>query len=105
MPTAQEQMDQIAASLKIDTSNPAKIRQRIEMLELLLERSLTIPGINFPIGLDAIVGLVPVIGGNGRLYHLGGPQPWHVEMAAMADGGQYPGGYRGGCGAICRGYI
>ena len=62
MPTAQEQMDQIAASLKIDTSNPAKIRQRIEMLELLLERSLTIPGINFPIGLDAIVGLVPVIG-------------------------------------------
>ena len=31
-------------------------------MEKLLERSFTIPGINFPVGLDAIVGLVPVLG-------------------------------------------
>ncbi|MFM6853017.1 MAG: DUF4112 domain-containing protein [Sphingopyxis sp.] len=62
MASAQDQMDQLAAALKLDTRNPAKIRQRVETLELLLERSLTIPGINMPIGLDAIVGLVPVIG-------------------------------------------
>lgn len=55
-------MDRLAASLKIDTQSPAAIRQRVEMLELLLERSLTIPGIKFPIGLDAVVGLVPVLG-------------------------------------------
>ena len=62
MTTAQDQMDRLAASLKIDTKSPAAIRQRVEMLEMLLERSLTIPGIKFPIGLDAIAGLVPVIG-------------------------------------------
>ncbi len=62
MVLAQEQIDMIAATMKIDTRNPAAIRQRIEMLEMLLERSLTIPGINFPIGLDAVIGLVPMIG-------------------------------------------
>ena len=62
MTTAQDQMDRIAASMKIDTRNPAAIRQRVEMLEMLLERSIVVPGINMPIGLDAIVGLVPVIG-------------------------------------------
>lgn len=38
------------------------IRQRIEAMEHLLERSFVIPGINRPVGLDAIAGLVPVIG-------------------------------------------
>lgn len=28
----------------------------------MLERSLTLPGINRPIGLDAVAGLVPVVG-------------------------------------------
>ena len=42
--------------------DPLAVRQRIEALEHLLERSLVIPGINRPIGLDAIVGLVPVVG-------------------------------------------
>jgi hypothetical protein len=32
------------------------------MMERLLERSFVIPGINRPVGLDAVVGLVPVIG-------------------------------------------
>ena len=43
-------------------SDPAAIRQRIEAMEKVLERSFTIPGINRPVGLDAIVGLVPVLG-------------------------------------------
>lgn len=55
-------MDRLAATLNIDTKNPAAIRQRVEMLEMLLERSLTIPGTRFPIGLDAIAGLIPVVG-------------------------------------------
>jgi len=38
------------------------IRQRIEAMERLLERSFTIPGINQPVGLDALVGLIPVVG-------------------------------------------
>jgi hypothetical protein len=43
-------------------NDPAAIRQRVERLERLLERSFTIPGINAPVGLDAVVGLVPVVG-------------------------------------------
>ena len=43
-------------------SDPVSIRKRIEAMEHLLERSLVIPGTKFPIGLDAIIGLVPIIG-------------------------------------------
>ena len=35
-------------------SGPASVRRRIEALEMLLERSVTIPGVNFRIGLDAM---------------------------------------------------
>jgi hypothetical protein len=41
---------------------PLAVLRRIEMMEHLLERSLTIPGVNRKVGLDAIVGLVPVVG-------------------------------------------
>ena len=42
--------------------DPAAVRRRIEGMEQLLERSFVVPGINAPIGLDAIVGLIPVVG-------------------------------------------
>jgi len=42
--------------------DPADIRRRIEAMEHLLERSLTIPGTRFPIGLDVVLDLVPGIG-------------------------------------------
>lgn len=43
-------------------TDPASIRRRIEAMEVVLERSFVIPGINRPVGLDSIIGLVPVIG-------------------------------------------
>ena len=43
-------------------TDPAAVRQRLEAVERLLERSLTVPGTNVPIGLDAIAGLIPVVG-------------------------------------------
>ena len=43
-------------------SDPVSIRKRIEAMVHLLERCLVIPGTKFPIGLDAIIGLVPIIG-------------------------------------------
>lgn len=49
-------------ALVSNRQDPAALRKRIETLELLLERSFVIPGINRPVGLDAIVGLVPVLG-------------------------------------------
>ncbi len=42
--------------------DPVSALRRIEAMEHLLERSLTIPGINRKVGLDAIAGLVPVLG-------------------------------------------
>ena len=43
-------------------NDPASVRARVVALERLLERSFIIPGVNMPVGLDAIVGLVPVLG-------------------------------------------
>lgn len=51
----------IAADLPIG-SDPASARKRIEALEALLERSFVLPGINRAVGLDAVVGLIPVLG-------------------------------------------
>ena len=43
-------------------NDPASVYRRIQMMEQLTERSMTIPGIGFPIGMDAVIGLVPVLG-------------------------------------------
>jgi hypothetical protein len=40
----------------------ASVLARVTAMEKLLERSLVIPGVNLPIGLDVLVGLVPVLG-------------------------------------------
>lgn len=61
MPTPQEQFDRIANQLPIGR-DPASVRRRLEAMETVLERIFTIPGINRPVGLDSIVGLVPVVG-------------------------------------------
>ena len=54
--------DAIFDALIPNRNDPAALRKRVEMLEMILERSFVIPGINRPVGLDAIVGLVPVVG-------------------------------------------
>lgn len=43
-------------------NDPASVRRRIEVVERLLERSFTVPGTRLPVGLDSIIGLVPVAG-------------------------------------------
>lgn len=43
-------------------NDPHSIRRRIELMETVLERSFVIPGINRPVGLDALLGMVPVVG-------------------------------------------
>ncbi|KTE42351.1 MULTISPECIES: DUF4112 domain-containing protein [unclassified Sphingopyxis] len=54
--------DALFDSLIQNRRDPAALRKRVETLEIILERSFVIPGINRPVGLDAIVGLVPVVG-------------------------------------------
>ena len=42
--------------------DPAAVRRRIEAMEGLLERAFHMPGTKYRIGLDSVVGLVPVLG-------------------------------------------
>lgn len=52
-----------AMGFELPTGNdPVSIRKRIEAMEILLERSFTVPGTNYRVGLDSLVGLVPVLG-------------------------------------------
>ncbi|NJM50121.1 MAG: DUF4112 domain-containing protein [Sphingomonadales bacterium] len=62
MPISQEQLDQMAKQIPAMSRDPKAVRQRVEALEMLLERSFHIPGTRIPVGLDSIVGLVPVLG-------------------------------------------
>ena len=43
-------------------SDPLSVRRRVESLERVLERAFTVPGTSRQVGLDALVGLVPVAG-------------------------------------------
>ncbi len=61
MNSRQEQFDRVANQLPIGR-DPASVRQRLEAVEGLLERAFLIPGINRRVGLDAVLGLVPVVG-------------------------------------------
>ena len=62
MRVSPDQFERIAQGLPQMGRDPASIRQRVEAMEAILERVFVIPGINRPIGLDSIVGLVPVVG-------------------------------------------
>jgi hypothetical protein len=62
MPLSQKQLDEMAKALPAMSRDPQAVRKRVETLELLLERSFHLPGTRIPVGLDSIVGLVPVLG-------------------------------------------
>ena len=57
-----DQIDRMAAHIPQLGRDPAEIRRRVEAMEYLLERAFTIPGINRKVGMDALLGLVPVVG-------------------------------------------
>ena len=42
--------------------DPQSIRRRLELMEQVLERAFVLPGTNFRVGLDAVLGVVPVLG-------------------------------------------
>jgi hypothetical protein len=57
-----EQFDRLADRLPNLGRDPASVRRRIEAMEKVLERMFVVPGINRPVGLDAMLSLVPVAG-------------------------------------------
>lgn len=42
--------------------DPAAVRQRLEAMEMVLERAFTIPGTRRKIGLDVLLDIVPIVG-------------------------------------------
>jgi len=61
MDSGQQRFDKLASQLPVGR-DPASVRRRLEAVEGVLERAFVVPGINRPVGLDAIVGLIPVLG-------------------------------------------
>jgi hypothetical protein len=61
MTDRREQFERMANQLPIGR-DPASVRLRLEAMEKLLERAFVVPGTNDRVGLDAVVGLVPVVG-------------------------------------------
>ena len=60
-----QQAPRRAVPLGIDLptgGSPAEVRRRMEAMERLLERSLTLPGTRVAVGLDAVVGLITEVG-------------------------------------------
>nr|WP_310038440.1 DUF4112 domain-containing protein [Sphingomonas sp. BE123] len=64
---------------------PEAVRQRIEVMERLLERSFTIPGTRQTVGLDALLGLVPV-GGDVITALMGLYMVWEARNLGMSRG-------------------
>jgi hypothetical protein len=63
-------------------ADPVSVRKRIEAIEFLLERSFTVPGTNYQIGLDSLVGLVPVLGDVVTTV-MGGYLVWEARNLGM----------------------
>ena len=61
MSDPQRQFDAFAERLNVGR-DPVSVRRRLEAMEGLLERAFTIPGTNYRVGLDAALGLIPVVG-------------------------------------------
>lgn len=61
MAFSQQQFDTIADSLPLGR-DPASVRRRIETVEKAMERVWVVPGIRQPVGLDFLIGLIPVVG-------------------------------------------
>ncbi|WP_278374248.1 DUF4112 domain-containing protein, partial [Sphingobium xenophagum] len=62
MPISPDSANGAASAIPGLGRDPASVRRRIEAMEAVLERLFVVPGINRPVGIDSIVGLVPVIG-------------------------------------------
>lgn len=63
--------------------DPASIRRRVEALERLLEGMVTVPGIGRKVGLDALLGLVPVVG-DAATAAIGAWLVWEARNLGMS---------------------
>ena len=64
-------------------SDASSVRARVEAMERLLERAITIPGTKQKIGLDVILDLVPVAGSTAAAL-MGGYMAWEARNLGMS---------------------
>lgn len=64
-------------------TDPASVRQRIEALERIMERLITIPGTNRGVGLDVILDLVPFAGSTAGAL-IGAYMAWEARNLGMS---------------------
>ncbi len=62
MALSQDQFDRVVRDLPGFGRDPASVRRRIEAMEAMLEGLFIIPGTTRRVGLDSLVGLIPVVG-------------------------------------------
>ena len=62
MPISADQFSRFADRLPGVGRDPASVRQRIEAMEKVLERSFIVPGTKQQFGLDVVLDLIPVVG-------------------------------------------
>ena len=62
MPVSAKQFDDLVRDMPGFGRDPASIRRRIEMMEAVLEGLFVIPGTKHRVGMDSLIGLVPVVG-------------------------------------------
>ncbi|MEA3389481.1 DUF4112 domain-containing protein [Sphingobium sp. CCH11-B1] len=62
MAISQDQFDRIVRDMPGFGRDPASVRRRIEAMEKMLEGLFVIPGTTRRVGLDSLVGLIPVVG-------------------------------------------
>lgn len=65
--------------------DPHSVRQRVTAMEKLLERGFTIPGTRQTVGLDALIGLIPV-GGDIIAAAMGIYMVWEARNIGMSRG-------------------
>ena len=64
-------------------TDPQSVRGRVEAMERLLERAITIPGTSQKVGLDVILDLVPVAGSTAAAL-MGAYMAWEARNLGMS---------------------
>jgi hypothetical protein len=62
MALSQDQFDRIVRDMPGFGRDPTSVRRRVEAMEAVLEGLFVIPGTNRRVGVDSLIGLVPVVG-------------------------------------------
>ena len=83
MPLSQDQFDRMVRDLPGFGRDPASIRRRIEAMEAMLDGLFVIPGTNRRVGLDSLVGLIPIIG-DFATAAMGGWIIWEARNLGMS---------------------